>query len=431
MRFTKANQGLMIGWAQDRILRSTGSIGIRRTKPLKTVLLAAGLPSTSLKRGTPLKQGVNENCARFGRILFSALAGLMLALARQPVCAQSEGGQSFSRQAMLGDLARNCIVPGYQRLAAKCRELTNAIGQLAAAPGQEAFEKALEAWVGASLAASAVRCVEVGPMSQPEYGPNFYFFQIMPNAIENKIGSSNAIDESLVEEMGATTKALFAMEYLLYGSTGGPNAPAGRVEPARERLLAPEAGRRRQYLMVLAKDLEAKAEELAKHWAAPGKEGASAKFVEGGQQSLNQLVNGVAEALEDVAYRHIHFALGLAKPLEGQIYRLERSPSGTSLENLVAILQSAHKLYRNSAGFGLADAVREVNGPVAAALETHFEQALAATRAMGVPLDKAILDKRAAVEAAYEKDHTLEVKFKVDLVSALGVTLTFSSADGD
>jgi hypothetical protein len=35
------------------------------------------------------------------------------------------------------------------------------------------------------------------------------------------------------------------------------------------------------------------------------------------------------------------------------------------------------------------------------------------------------------LQAAFEKAHALEILFKVDVASALGVTLTFTSGDGD
>ena len=47
------------------------------------------------------------------------------------------------------------------------------------------------------------------------------------------------------------------------------------------------------------------------------------------------------------------------------------------------------------------------------------------------PLEKAVVDKRAAVQRAVDKVHALEILFKVDLAGALGVTITFTSGDGD
>jgi predicted lipoprotein len=43
----------------------------------------------------------------------------------------------------------------------------------------------------------------------------------------------------------------------------------------------------------------------------------------------------------------------------------------------------------------------------------------------------AVVDNRASVQNACEKAHVLEILLKVDVASALGVTLTFSSTDGD
>jgi hypothetical protein len=41
------------------------------------------------------------------------------------------------------------------------------------------------------------------------------------------------------------------------------------------------------------------------------------------------------------------------------------------------------------------------------------------------------VDKRAALQNAVEQVHDLEILFKVDLASALGVTITFTSGDAD
>ena len=57
--------------------------------------------------------------------------------------------------------------------------------------------------------------------------------------------------------------------------------------------------------------------------------------------------------------------------------------------------------------------------------------AFASAQALGGPLEEAVVEKRPLLEKAYEQVRALEILFKVDVVSALGVTLTFSSGDGD
>ena len=41
------------------------------------------------------------------------------------------------------------------------------------------------------------------------------------------------------------------------------------------------------------------------------------------------------------------------------------------------------------------------------------------------------MKERAALQIAYDKARVLEILFKVDLASTLGVTITFGSNDGD
>jgi uncharacterized protein len=348
-----------------------------------------------------------------------------------PGGAQPASTGNFSRDAMMRDIVHNCIVPAYQQLAARCRDLTNAIGELSKAPSQSNLDDARNAWVAASMAACRVRCARVGPLAaQGSSAPVFYFWQVLPNAIEARIASTRALDAGFVEEMGATTKGMYALEYLLYGARDGPNLPAGKILSPLETLSAPNAQRRRDFMLLVAQDIESQAGALEKAWSDPGSEGVAAKFADAGQQSLNQLVNVIAAALEDMSDRHLHAALGL-QPVAGQDHLIEGSPSGTSVQSVLAVIASAQKIYRNSNGLGLMDAVRQINVPTATVLQERFDEAVKTARAISSPLDQAIVDNRAVVENAFEMVHTLEVKFKTDIASTLGVTLTFSSADGD
>jgi predicted lipoprotein len=80
---------------------------------------------------------------------------------------------------------------------------------------------------------------------------------------------------------------------------------------------------------------------------------------------------------------------------------------------------------------GLRDAVKLVNPGLETRLAEHMQAAISATRAIGAPLEQAVVNNRPALENAYEKTRALEILLKVDVVSALGVTLTFGSNDGD
>jgi predicted lipoprotein len=71
----------------------------------------------------------------------------------------------------------------------------------------------------------------------------------------------------------------------------------------------------------------------------------------------------------------------------------------------------------------------------APSLDQRVRQALAGARAgvaaIGVPLEEAARSRRFTLLAAAVATRTLERSFRVDLASALGVTVTFTSGDGD
>ena len=60
-----------------------------------------------------------------------------------------------------------------------------------------------------------------------------------------------------------------------------------------------------------------------------------------------------------------------------------------------------------------------------------FADARRALHALAAPVEIAVLDHRPDVEHAAGATKALELNLKVDLASALGVTLTFAGGDGD
>jgi predicted lipoprotein len=142
-------------------------------------------------------------------------------------------------------------------------------------------------------------------------------------------------------------------------------------------------------------------------------------------------MNQLCQSLEDTSAKHLSFILVLPNPLSHQLYRIERSRSSSSLQSVLGALEGIQKIYRGGGGLGLDDAVKNLNPALAQRTGEQLDAAIAATRAISVPLEQAMMDNRAAIQNACDKTHALEILFKVDLASALGVTITFTSGDGD
>jgi uncharacterized protein len=344
---------------------------------------------------------------------------------------QSASPASFSREAMLRDVASNAFVSGWQEISARCRELTNCLGQFVDDPNQAALDKARAAWLAAAQASAQMRCFQSGPIADREWTSTFNYWKVLPDRIQGVLfSSSNSVDQTFLDNLGCETKGLFAIEYLLFQQPA-PASTNQNVPPILAELAGQNRERTRSYLLALGRELASQATCIADDWNTLDASGAQTKFVKGGQQSVNLVVNQLAACLEDVSENHLHFVLVLPNPISRQLYRVERSRSGTSLEGVIATLEGAQQLFRGGGGLGLRDAVKQVNPALAKRIADQFETTMSSVRALGAPLEQVVVNNRPALEKAYEKARTLEVLIKVDVVSALGVTLTFSSNDGD
>ena len=359
-------------------------------------------------------------------------AGLaLIVFAGETVLPQSATAPSVTKDALLRNIARDVIAPGYQELEAKCHALTDSVGVFVKAPKQESLEQARQAWVAALLASRHIQWLQTGPIADREYIASFCYAKVLPARMDEVLNSSRAIDGSYFGELGATAKGMFALEYLLFGRKSNPAEANAATNSILALFSRAESPRRRQYALALAHDLEAKASQLASDWTASGDQSAAAKFVADGQDSLNRIVNHLAQLVEQVAEQRINFVLQLPPPISRQFDRVEGSPSGTSQQTAAALLQGAQKLYRGAEGGGLEEYLKHLNSPLAERSQGMFETAIAAVQAIGASLEDAVPNNRAPVENAYEKARALEVLCKTDLASALGVTITFNSGDGD
>ncbi len=361
------------------------------------------------------------------------IAGLaFVAFVGQNASLQPANAQSVARDALLRDVVRNVIASDYQELAGKCRALTASAEQLVQVPAPESLEKIRQAWVAAVLASRRVQWLQTGPIADREYLSTFYYSKLLPVRIEGVLNSPRPIDDAYIAELGAAAKGLFTLEYLLFEPRAeSPAKDAKNSSPDSKTFFGTNVQRRCQFVLALAGDVQKKAEKVAQDWAGATPGDPAARFVEGGQQTLNTLVNQMAKIVEDLAENHLNFVLQLPAPIMRQLDRIEGARSRTSLSQLAAILRGVHQLYRGGEGLGIDDSLRELNRAVEARVEQQFQKALSALEAIELPLEEAVTDRKESVQRAYQAVHDLEILFKTDLASALGVTITISSNDGD
>jgi predicted lipoprotein len=339
---------------------------------------------------------------------------------------------SVTKDAMLREMVCNVIVPGYQELAARSQTLTSSMEALATTPTPESLAKTRAAWLAAMLAARQIQWLQTGPMADREYLATFYYSKVLPHRIADVLNSSDIIDATYLDELGAATKGLFSLEYLLFEPRLESSAKAAFAPgPDPKTLFGANVQRRCQFLLALAHDVQKKADLVAVDWAGTNHQDVATRFVAGGQETLNSVVNQLAQRLETVAESRLNLALQLPVPVLRRLDRIEGARSRTALPQLIAILRGMHRLYRGREGLGLDDYLRPLNPALELRVEQQFQKAITALQAVDAPLEEAVIDRKEFVLRAYEAVRDLEILFKVDVASALGVTITFNSNDGD
>jgi predicted lipoprotein len=248
------------------------------------------------------------------------------------------------------------------------------------------------------------------------------FWPARPAAIEAALNGTLSIDDALVEALGADAKGMYAVGALLF--------PLDLDE--MRALAAFEGGageRRRGLLFALARNVASHAES-ANRALGTGRDFAE-RYGAAGQESVSRLVNQMVSTVETLAFNRLGLVLGLAENRMLKPAEVEGWPSGSSTALAQAELTGIARLYGTSKRGGLGELVRAVAPAIDLRVQQRLDEALKAVRQLSAPLERVVMENRAALAAAVASTKALELSLKVDVASALGVTLTFQTGDGD
>jgi predicted lipoprotein len=364
---------------------------------------------------------------------------LLIVLWAEIVFASAATGAEFTRPAMLQNMAANVVVPGVKELTRCSEGLSVASEKLQKSPSPENLLRVQAAWKETCLAWKRVRWIQFGPVKDRTYWTALFYQQIYPQSVEGVMRKDKPIDQDMLEELGASAKGLYALEYLLFDSPMGQTAvlgPEGKPsKPGTPRLseqallMGEKAERRRTYVREVARELSARLKEAETIVIAPE---FVTNYVKEGQNSINLAVNGLLDEMENGVVNVVRLYVDQFANRVLRYEQIEGSASGISTQVLEAELSGLEKLYRGGDGLGFDDYLQQVNPGLAKRLN---ERLMAGKKAMqafhGRSIDQALAKNYGDMEQAHDELHELEIQIKLDVVSSLGVTLLFSSTDGD
>ncbi|WP_438014692.1 imelysin family protein [Sorangium sp. So ce315] len=361
----------------------------------------------------------------------------------------------FSKAKLLA-AAADCALNRACEFEAQARALDERASALARAPGDaNAAAAARGAWLSAMRVWQEAEIFRFGPAAsstQPggqDLRDQIYAWPLVSRCkVEEQIVSRAYAQPSFSSSL-INARGLAAFEYLVF-YTGVDNAcsqyspiNAGRTWAALDA--GDLARRKADYAAAVAADVLARAGALARVWA-PEPGSFRDKLTQAGRGSTvfateQDALNAVSDAMFYVDKelkdwklgRPLGFTEDCATPTCPEA--LESRYARASTAHLRANLSGFRRLFEGCGeggqGVGFDDWLREVgSADLADRMLTALTGAQAAVDALDVPIEQALANDRARVEAVYAAVKTLTDLLKTEFVSALNLELPQSS-EGD
>ena len=362
---------------------------------------------------TPIK----ASAALAAFFVFSAGTVWSIAQGRGP-----QGSVAGTKQAALENIGRTVLLRGYSDLAARASVLATAVDALAAAPDPATLGSAQRAWRDALLAWRRTQTFAHGPIADLGQSNRIQSWPSRRQSVDRVLRADRRIDEGYIQELGANAVGLSALEVLLFDPRLDDRGRAAAFSGER-------GARQRAYAQALARELAKRTREIEAAWQGPA--GYAATFGSDGQQGLNLLINDMLAALEIGAQGRLQTVIDHRADPQLRTDVVEGGLSGTSQQGVLALLQGVRAAFVGGDGTGVDDYLGRVNAATAHRVDAQFRKALLAVQAIDVPLELAATSREQALADARDACRALEILLKVEVVSTLGVTITFKSTDGD
>lgn len=355
------------------------------------------------------------------KYLMACVSGLVMLAS----CKEEQGGpagQAFDRGSMLAYYVDNHIQPAFDQLADAAQELHSRLPGLAAQPQQAQLVELRQSWSELYAAWMLASNYSIGPGGEQGLRKRLAEELGTFPVSEAKINQFALAGDTSFANFDRDSRGLFAIEYLLF---------AGNDNDVLQRLAQPAY---RNYLLALTGQVNRESRRVATEWQTYRASFVSSTGTTAGSSTVI-LYNEFLIAYENLKNFKLGIPLGLRMgQTQAEPAKVEALYSGLSLNGIRLQMAEIERFWRgaNNTGFR-AYLLSAVGG---AELVERTEQQLAVIngrlQAMGNGrLDEMIVNQpQPAIDLHTELQRNTRF-FKSDFSSLLGLTITFSSGDGD
>jgi uncharacterized protein len=343
----------------------------------------------------------------------------------------TEPAADFNRQTMLQNFSGNMIVPAYQDLQTKTNAMASAITAFTSTPNAQTLSAARSAWDAAYFVWQSAQHFDFGPAetSSGVLSRLIGVFPVNATDIESRITAS----DTTLNNFSFSSQGFLAIDYLLFNDS---------LNTITTFSTAPNAAARRAYLRRTAAVIKERVDNTLMLWQNTYKAEFDSKTGTNVTSSTTIIFNAFVASYENMKNFKVGFPAGKRAGQSGIVPTgVEAFYSGRSVKFMKAHLASIEKIWLGVAyssstdGAGFEEYIRST--PNGEALITNTKTQLAAVKTAmnalpeNTPLSQTLQQNFPVVDAAFTEMQRHTRFFKSDMSSLLGLTITFSSNDGD
>ncbi|HET9600183.1 MAG TPA: imelysin family protein [Acidimicrobiales bacterium] len=340
---------------------------------------------------------------------------LAVALAVVVSTCSSDGGSATTTGGPddldLRRVADTVIVPRYERFAGASADLTLAISQLCAEPTPAALEAARNQWQQTRAAWRHTAAFGFGPAMELRT-KSAVDFPTSAEKVAEVVAGAEPVTVDAVADLGSSARGLGTIEELLYGADS-------------DALAGPSGARSCDYAAAASELVEDAAAEVAAAWTSSS-DPYRDTFAADELMALNDVFNQSVATLQGLADKRLATAVGEATGTPNP-EASDPGPAQRALDDMVDDLDGVTAAYESVLGPATTRQSDEAAERLGQQLRTGQQALVALPRPLTAAVTSDAAGARAALTALQEAKRTLAT----EVASLLGLTLTFSEADGD
>ena len=365
-------------------------------------------------------------CASFRNLIISFLTISLCVLS----CKEKQPDPDYDRSDFLTNMADTIIVPAFENAVKKADSLVYYTSAFTENPTASNLTNLQIQWKITSLAWAGIQIYDFGPAMEQDLKSSVDVWPVSSSQIENLTTVTAAsFNQSYINGVESNKKGLPAIEYLIF-------------YPQTDSVLAAfstktHAETRKAYLKELSINIYNKINSVKDTWKNEYRTAfINNKGVELGT-STNYLTNHLIMYLEHLLNAKLGIPSG-NKPVGSTIKPslIENPYSKFSIAVMLENINVIEKTFKGGSGSGFdnyLDNLKVTNdkGPLSQQINDQIVRFRNAVKTLNEPYAETLVSNKADVDKAWVEGKILLRLLKLDMTSALGISISYTDNDGD